>query len=271
MTVPIRNGIKGLSDKGLHPSKLLQEEIEACESALGDIPHFLSFGGLYAIVYNQGIIPDTDLDYSTFYGQDYKKIMRAFESHGYVNTKVMLDNTNPNNALYMGFNRKVHKRNITADAGKPKAHVCVSFLYPSQGMRWYCHDSNGEISGVGTPTAWSFRGVPAEIVEDEGAIIQVEWPGIPGSTKVSVPLMGGTLLDYLYIASPYKKQKYNVVDFQPEWDKMKSIYSGGACSRYAVELNSIAQFWQDGFMQKQMATSKKKWLLKRKQLCGKAK
>ena len=270
MTVPIRNGIKGLSSKGLHPSKLLQEEIAACEDALAGIPHWLGFGGLYGLIYNQSIVPDSDLDYCTFYGGDYTRIVKAFEAHGYVNTKAMLDDTDPTKALYMGFNRKVHKRHLTADAGDPKTHVCVSCWYPSQGIRWYCHDSNGEISGPGVPMSWSFRGVPAEIVEDEGAIIQVEWPGIPGSNKVTVPLMGATMLDYLYIASAYKKQKYNVVDFQPEWDKMVSIYSGGACSRYAAQLDSIARFKEDGFMQKQMAESKKKWLLKRKQLCGKA-
>ena len=270
MTIPTHNGIIGMVCKdrkrGLGPSLLLEGEIKRAEEALDSVPHWLGFGGLYGLVYNNGIIPDADLDYCTYYGMDYKRIKQQFEAQGYTCTKVLLNDINRSKALYMGFNRPVDKKCLLPEnrLENHQCHICLSFWYPANGMLWFCHDSSGEVSGEAVPPYYEFKGVPENILHKDD-IIKVEYPGIPGNVKVSVPLMAGALLDYCYIGSPFKAQKYNVKNYEIQEDKLAPLFSGGAISRYACKLKSIAQFEDKAYMNGQLKESQKKWDIKRRQ------
>lgn len=195
------------------------------------IPYWLSFGGLWSLIMNNGIIPDHDLDVQTYYGQDWKKLRRVLEGRGYIMTRAMQNDVDPDNILYMAFNH-------------PKwLHLCITFVYPSYGIRWYCHDNHFTVTGVGIPTiGYFFKGYPEDLVEGDEKFFMAEWPGITQEVKIRVPRFPGGILDHLYPAWAYRKQRYNVEKHKVQPDKMKSIHKGGAISPYMVHLDSMGDF-----------------------------
>ena len=216
------------------PSDILENSLKSINYCFqySRIPYFMSFGGLYALIRNNGTIPDHDLDICTYYGQDWKKIKKIFEGRGYVCGKVMLNDADPDNALYMSFNH-------------PKfLHICLTFWIKKHGIRWYCHDNQFTVENIGFPKIGYFlKGVPAELVDDETLFRWVEWPGINQMTKVRVPRFPGGFLDHMYEDWGYKKSRYNIDKKHTIIeDKRKSYHKGGAISPYMVHLDSIADF-----------------------------
>jgi len=251
----------------LWPCDRLEKTLRIMKACLGfaGIPWWMSFGGLYALVKNRGIIPDGDLDLCCMYGTDYTRLVKSLEGRGYRMSKCLVNDTDPSQALYCGFNHlesgndcpKCHGAlgalpdgsHCKACGGSGKSgpiHICLSFWFPHSGKRWYCHDQNKEVHGVGVPpSGYFFKGVPAEVVEDELFFRYVEWPGINGEVKVRVPMLAGTMLDNLYPFWPYKWQRYNVDAVHTiEDEKLSSVFKGGATSRFKVHVDSMAQ-WEN--------------------------
>jgi hypothetical protein len=196
---------------------------------------WLDFGGLWGLIKNNGTIPDGDLDICCLYPAPWQKIRKMFEGRGYSCTRVMLNDADNSQAVYMSFDH-------------PKfLHICLSIWYPARGVRWYCHDNAREISGEGIPSiGYYFKGMPAELVEGDDKFRMVEWPGINQQTKVSVPVYPGSFMDYKYPSWAYTIQRYNINSKHTvESDKMVSIHKGGAMSPHQVHLNSIADFNRD--------------------------
>jgi len=233
----------------LEPSPVLEKTVRVLNAVFGfaGIPYWLSFGGLYAIVKNRGVIPDADFDVCCLHGADWERLRRAFENRGYRMSKAIVSDLD-GSALYCGYNHPQF------------AHVCVSFWYRSHGMRWFCHDQHKELSGVGVPpSGYYFKGVPAGDVEDELFFRQVEWPGLDGSVKVRVPLFAGRMLDCLYPWWAYQHQKYNVHNNEVQEEKLASVYHGGAVSRHMVHLSSMADWGNEELVQSELEMGERKW------------
>ena len=247
----------------LKPSAELEKSIRIINHNMNytRIPYWLSFGALWGLVRNNGTVPDGDFDICTYYGADWKKIRKVFESRGFTMSKALINDADPENILYMGFNHPEY------------AHVCISFWYPAHGMRWYCHDENKDVpmGQTGVPkSGYYMKGVPAEIVNDESMFKMVEWPGIDGLDKIRVPIMAGTMLDNLYIGWAYKKQHYvpgssHLVDV----DKLRSYYAGGAQARYAVHLDTFGQMADKPYIDRELAKSEAAWRLRLKEIVKK--
>lgn len=249
----------------LKPSPLMERTLKVINECLGfaGVPYWLSFGGLFALVRNDGIIPDGDFDICTYYGADWKRIVRAFAGFGMKMSKGVIDDTT-GNMLYCGFNYEGDARKFT--------HICLSFWIKKRGMRWYCHDQNGDLKDgeIGVPkSGYFFKGVPADIVADDRAFKFVEWPGICGRTKVRVPLRAGTLLDTTYIGWAYKWQRYNVYRNQVERDKLHSYYSGGGISPHMVHLDSVADFGDNQKYDAAYREGRRKYNIKLKEIVKK--
>lgn len=217
-------------------------------------PYWLSFGGLWGIVRNEGTIPDHDLDFCTYYGQDYRKIQAAFKSRGYEMTKVLVSDTDKDKAVYAS---------LSSTKGLP--HICLSFWYLHDGVRYYCHDQKHEVEGVGVPkSGYWFRGVPANLVE-ENRIRYVEWPGVNQQYKVRVPRFAGAVLDHLYIDWAYQKQRHEIgQDRQVLRDRCKSYHKGGATSPYEVHVASMGQWSDQKHIEAELEKSKAAWEVKLK-------
>lgn len=237
-------------------------ELENCLKIINRVmnyanaPYWLSFGGLWGLVQNGGVVPDGDLDLCTYYGVDYERVAKSFlGSPGrYELQKAVLDDVNKN-ALYCHF---------VGTSGLP--HLCLSFWYLHDGIRYYCHDQHHEVEGVGVPkTGYYFRGVPSYAVEDTlDNFRMAEWPGISQETKVRVPRFPGIILDNLYPDWAYKKQRYMVKNYKPQEEKMASYHRGGAVSPYAVHVTSMSQFADAGHIQRELLEAKKKWMIRLK-------
>jgi len=245
----------------LKPSKDLEKTIRIVDRIFGRlrIPYWLSFGGLWGIVKNNGVVPDGDLDYCIHYGADWKKVVALFERCGWTKSKVMLNDTNLDQAVYFGFNRK----------GFP--HMCVSCWWLHDGIRYYCHDQNRDLrqGTIGVPkSGYYFKGVPAEYVDGEHCLKKVEWPGISGIAKVSVPVRTG-MLDYMYPCWGYKKQRYVPFDYKVNEGKMVSIWKGGATSPYMVHVRSMAEWNDKTGIKRQLERSMLKWNAKLKEMRNK--
>jgi hypothetical protein len=237
----------------LKPGDLLERTIRVVQSAFqyAGVPYWLGFGGLWGLIQNEGVVPDSDLDYCTYYGGSYERLVKSMSmSPGrYTATRVLLDDTNPSAALYAGFNSSV---------GYP--HICVSFWYKHKGIRYYCHDQRHEVQGVKAPPGgYWFRGVPAEAVDGDEMFRMVEWPGINQQFKVRVPRFPGVILDHCYPDWPYRKQRYNIQEHKIQKDKMASYHKGGATSPYAVYVKSMRQWRNEAYIQNQLAEGRQKW------------
>ncbi len=221
------------------------------------VPYWLCFGGLWALVRNSGIIPDGDFDVCTYYGHDYQRIEKAFRGvpGHYVMTKAIVDNTDHSKALYCAY---------SSQEGYP--HICLSFWYLHDGIRYYCHDQHHEVEGVGIPrSGYFFRGIPAYAVEDDPNNFRtVEWPGINQQYKIRVPRAAGVVLDNLYPDWAFKKQHYEVKPGVIEEDKMVSYHKGGAISPYAVHVSSMADWNNEGHVKQELVKSRAAWLIRLK-------
>jgi len=238
----------------IEPGKQLERTLKCLHEAFegSGLFYWLSFGGLFGLSQNQGVVPDDDLDFCTFYGSDWKRFVQAMERYGYVMSKAMLDDSDPKNVVYLGFN---HRDLI---------HICVSFWYLHDGMRYYCHDQASEVKGTQVPkSGYWFRGMPAEWVDNQDYYKLVEWPGIPQFTKVRVPLFPGMFFDYGYPGWAYHKQRYNVSKrYQVEPEKCVSIYRGHAVSPLQVYLKSMTQWRDPKYIAEQLRKGRREWLKK---------
>lgn len=248
-------------EKAMAPGPALQSTVSLINAVMRcsntgwnerSVPYWLCFGALWGIVMNRGVVPDGDLDLCTYYGQDWKFIRHGFESRGYKCSKVLLNDVDRESALYMGFEPHDHSM----------PHICLSFWYLHDGIRYYCHDQHHEVHGEGVPAhGYSFKGVP-DVLVDPGREnwSMVEWPGISGSVKVRVPTSPGGILDALYPAWAYRKQRYNPKDHQVIDEKCTSVYHGGAISRWMVHVDSMRQ-WDDAkHVGDQLKDGRARWL-----------
>jgi hypothetical protein len=246
-----------MSKKVLGPSKELERTIRIVDQVFRvcNEPYWLCFGGLWGLIMNRGIVPDGDLDLCTYYGSDWNRIIKAFQGFGYEMTCGMQDDTATQNLLYASFRHM------------DLPHLCLSFWYPVDDLIFFCHDSHHEVKGIGVPeSGYWFRGVPKQLIQDASMLRRVEWPGIDGGFKISVPLYPGQILDNLYPAWAYHRQKYVVVNNQVQDDKLDSVYHGGACSRFAVYVKSMRQWSDKKYVEEQLRDAEKKYLLRIKDL-----
>jgi hypothetical protein len=191
--------------------------------------YWLCFGALWGIVMNKGVIPDGDLDICVMYGEDYNKIQKTFlcAPGGYTMAHALVDDVT-GKALHCSFNSKT------------LPHICLSFWYPHNGIRYFCHDQNFEVSGIGVPkSGYFFKGVPDSALQ---YFRMVEWPGINQMHKINVPRFPGAVLDNLYPDWAYRKQRYNIKNNNVEEEKMVSYHKGGAISPYRVHVQSMSSF-----------------------------
>lgn len=219
--------------------------------------YWLYFGALWGLCQNAGTIPDGDFDMCVYYGSDWHKIVKSFQSFGYTLSKALLNDADNNHIMYCGFNKE----------GFP--HVCLSFWYLHNGIRYYCHDQNFELKNgdIGAPpSGYYFKGVPDFFVHDETMFKRVEWPGINQQYKITVPMLPA--LDYMYPCWPYIKQRFHVLGYGVDINKEKSIsvYRHGAISPYMVHVKSMRQWQDDKYIKNQLEESINKWKLKIKEL-----
>ncbi len=241
----------------LKPCKLLENTILTINQVFSraQVPYWLAFGALYGIVKNDGIIPDGDLDLCTYHGQGFERVQKAFlgSPARYGMSKALISDTTEQ-PLYCSFG---------SENGYP--HICLSFWYEHEGIVYYCHDQRHEVEGVGVPkSGYWFRGVPIGCIKE---FHMVEWPGIPQTAKIRVPMFAGTMLDNMYPYWAFKKQKYNIGknnEVIPE--KMDYYYTGGATSPYEVHVESMKQWGDKKYIEQQLQESLKKWNLKLKNI-----
>jgi hypothetical protein len=252
----------------LKPSPALERTIKVINECLGfaGVTYWLSFGGLFALIRNNGVIPDGDFDICVHYGADWRRIERAFKGFGMEMSKGILDDST-GEMLYCGFNH------TGGNPERPKfTHICLSFWKFARGLRWYCHDQQGEmkIGQVGVPASgYYLKGVPDWIVGEDAPFKWVEWPGICGKTKIRVPVYGGALLDATYIGWAYKWQRYNVLANNVEPEKMESYYHGGGISRDMVHLKTMADMQDDRRYEEAHKEGARKYAVKLKEILKK--
>lgn len=245
--------------KQLTPGRSTEIAIRVFNQAMNysGSPYWLSFGGLWAIIRNSGIIPDGDFDLCTYYGADYQRIQKAFKGvpGRYEMTKAIVSDVDKTKALYCSY---------SSSEGLP--HICLSFWYLHEGIRYYCHDQHHEVEGVGVPrSGYFFRGCPAEHVEDNpNNFRMVEWPGINQQIKVRVPRFPGVMLDNLYPDWAYKKQHYEVGKGLIDEERMVSYHKGGAVSSYAVHVQGMNDWNNQGHVRQELEKSKAAWLIRLK-------
>ena len=241
----------------LTPSRQLEHTIMDIQTIFEEskTPHWLMFGALWGLVAGRGVVPDGDFDMCTYYGQDWKPIARAAEAEGYTVKKVMLDDTDQAKALYMGF-------------FKGDIYICLSFWYPFDKYRFWCHDQFLDVKdGVGAPTQYFFKGCPAWMVEGD-RFYKAEWPGVDQRYTIRVPSFAGSLLDLCYRNWAWFKQRYVIQDFRPEFEKMVSVNDPifnrnnpdvHANSPYKVHIKSMAEFKDAAKINLQLKASEEAW------------
>lgn len=242
----------------LAPGEMIEKAIRVIDRAFryAKTHYWLYFGALWGLCQNNGTIPDGDFDVCVYYGSDWKKIVKSFQQFGYAMSKALQNDVDKDNIMYCGFNKE----------GWP--HICLSFWYLHDNIRYYCHDQNFEIkSGVGVPpSGYFFKGVPDFFVHDESVFRRVEWPGIRQSFKINVPMLPA--LDYLYPCWPYIKQRFQILHHEVDANKDKSIsiYRHGAISPYMVHVKSMAQWKDKNYIDNQLQEGRNKWNRKLKEL-----
>jgi hypothetical protein len=246
--------------KLLGPGKEIENVLRIINQVMhySGVKYWLCFGALWALIRNNGVVPDGDFDICTYYGSDYKRIEKAFAAAPgrYVMSKAVVDDIARDKALYCSFG---------SQEGYP--HICLTFWYLHDGVRYYCHDQHHEVvSGVGVPqSGYFFRGVQAVFVEDDqNNFRNVEWPGVPQINKIRVPRFAGTVLDTMYPDWAFKKQHYEVRNGVVDIDKMMSYHKGGAISPYAVHVQSMKDFENSGYIKRELEKSKRAWEIRLK-------
>lgn len=243
----------------LAPGKTIENTIRIIDTAFrySNTTYWLYFGALWALCQNNGTIPDEDFDVCVHYGADWRKIKRSFEQFGYTMSKAMLADNDRENIVYCGFNKQ----------GSP--HICCSFWYLHDGIRYYCHDQLFELKSGDVrvpPSGYWFKGVPDFFVKDASMFRRVEWPGIRQAYKIMVPMLPA--LDYLYPCWPYIKQRFQILHNEIDIEKKKSIsiYRHGAISPYMVHVKSMTQWHDAAYIKQQLTEGKKRWDLKLKEM-----
>ena len=242
----------------LEPGKILENAIRTIDIAFryAKVHYWLHFGALWGLCKNNGIIPDADFDCCVNYGSDWKKIVKSFSQYGYTMSKAIINDADPENIMYCGFNKE----------GWP--HICCSFWYLHNGIRYYCHDTHFELKAgeVGKPASgYSFKGMPDFFVSDETMFKRVEWPGINQAFKVSVPILPA--LDYMYPCWPYSTQRYSISQKHEYFpDKTQSIYRHGAISPYMVHVDSMTQWNNEKYINSELQKGEERWRLKLKEV-----
>ena len=243
------------------PGKTLENALRIINHVMNysSTPYWLCFGGLWGLVQNDGVVPDGDLDICTYYGMDHNRVAKAFAgSPGrYELHKTMISDTEKDKALYCSFG---------SAAGFP--HVCLTFWYLHDGIRYYCHDQHHEVETCGIPkSGYFFRGIPSYVTDNEPENFRMaEWPGIVQSTKIRVPRLVGIALDHLYPDWAFIKQRYEVRSGVVNNDKTASVYKGGAVSPYAVHVGSMRDWNNETHVKNELAKSKRDWEIKRKNI-----
>ena len=231
----------------LMPGPMIRDTVNTVTSALSGIEHWLGFGGLFGIVKNFGIIPDADFDFCVFYKANWEDIVRKMELRGYRCSRVLLNDIDRKYALYAGFNRP----------GYP--HVCLSFWYHSHDAYWYCHDQKHEVSGVGVPSGYWFKGIPDSMI-GPGMFFMAEWPGISQTFKVNVPIFAGSILDHCYPCWAYNKQRFNISGSKTvDLSKMGAVRAGHAVSPLMVQVDSMKRWKDDRYISLEMEKGRKLW------------
>jgi hypothetical protein len=237
----------------LKPGQTLENTIRIINEAFhySSIPYWLCFGGLWALIKNEGVIPDGDLDLCTYYGADYEKIIKAIENGpgNYRLSKCMMSNLE-DKAVYCSF-----------DSTQGFPHICLSFWYEYDRYRYYCHDTYNEVNGKGVPpSGYVFRGVPAWTVDPKPEnFIESEWPGINQAHKIRVPRFAGSILDNMYPSWAYQKQRYEIRLNQVDHARMASYHKGGAVSSHEVHIKSMDDFNNRQLIADELEKSKVKW------------
>jgi len=257
-----------MPDRSIPPGPITENMIKVIDSSFNraKMPYFLSFGGLYAIMGNNGVIPDGDLDVCTYYGQDHHALEKAFASVGYEMSKCIIDDVT-GLALHCGFNPKRWD-------GK-NLHVCVMFMFPHGDQFYWCHDSKHELSGVGVPTSgYYFKGVEAWYIENlESLFRMVEWPGISQKHKIRAPLFSGRFLDECYPLWGFKNQKFSIPrpGIVPKDGRLVSFHQGGAKTLYSLNVTSMKEFKDEDNILHQLNESEKAYWKYVESLTGKGK
>lgn len=235
----------------LKPCKELELSLKIIDKVMrfSGTQYWLCFGGLWGLIMNEGTVPDGDLDICTYYGADFNRIARSFQSSpgGYTMGHAMVSDTDQQSALHCGF---------SSSMGLP--HICLSFWYQHEDILYYCHDQHREVEGIGTPkSGYYFRGVPKDAI---GELRFVEWPGISQMVKVSVPRFPGLLLDNLYPDWAYRKQRYIVNrKNQVDKEKMASYHKGGAVSKHQIHVNSMADFGNEKHVESELKKGEREY------------
>jgi len=246
----------------VEPSQLLENTLKMCHKAFAYAglakKYWLSFGGLWGMIQNNGVVPDNDLDFCTYYGEDWQRIAKAMKASGYEMSHCMVSDTD-RKAIHMGFN---HQKLM---------HICLSFWYKWGDLRFWAHDNQHEVKGVGTPNSgYWWKGMPAWIVDDDRYFKMAEWPGINQAVKIRVPLFAGSMLDNEYLCWGYTKQRY-VIDRKHtiDPDRMASIHKGGVATRHTIHINSMAEWDNEAAIKAKFAESERAWWARAKQAIAK--
>lgn len=249
----------------LGPCKKLERALKILFEIYGRKDYWLGFGGLWGLVCNDGVIPDGDLDVCMLFPQDWRRLIARYKAHGFVNSKVILSDVDQSQALYAGFNKQMGRK---PDGSPDMLHICVSFWFPHNGVRYFCHDEKFDLKGPGVPKSGYFlKGVPSWAVEDPKAFHMVDWPGLPNGTQVRVPIWPGTILDHCYPLWPFRKQRYVPKHYGDiRQDKSKSYHHGGAISPYRLHLKSLREFANIKGIEKQLAENREEYFTRLKNL-----
>jgi len=250
----------------LEPSRLLEQTVKDINYVFQNakIPYWLCFGGLWGLIVNRGIIPDSDFDVCTYYGQDHERLCYLFERLGYSNKKILLNDVDMSRAIYMGFDNRDYT-----------CHVCVTFWYPYKNLRFYGHDQNNEMNvrgmkGIPKKKGYFLRGVERNLIDGEAKLKWVEWIGVPGRVKVRVPRFPGYILDTCYPDWAYWKQRHNVANYTDVPEKCVSVNDHKfnkesfehATSPNALNLMSIGEFADEARIDGMLVKSRKSFLEK---------
>ena len=256
----------------LKPGKCLERTLAIIRfvfAQAGVKDYWLHFGGLIALAKKNGVVPDGDFDLCTYYENNdkFKKIVKVFESKGWVMSKAIQNDIDKDKVLYCGFNWGKHQTNEIYNSGNFMPHICLSFWYLHKGIRYYCHDEKHELSGgaIGKPpSGYFFKGFEDKYIHDESMIMRAEWPGIPGNVRIDVPIL--PCLEQMYPAYIYNQQRYIVQEHNVQEDKLRDCCRSGAISRYSAHLTSMADWQNDGLIKGHLENSERKWRIRLKSL-----
>lgn len=258
----------------LKPGKNLEKTIRIIDFIFRQTrtPYWIHFGGLIALAKKNGVIPDGDIDLCTYYESNdkWKRIVHLFESRGFVMTKAIQNDIDKDKILYCGFNprKPQSKEDYLSEDFVP--HICLSFWYLHNGIRYYCHDEKHELKGgmvAKPPSGYFLKGFEDKYIHDESMLMRAEWPGLPGNVKISVPIL--PCLEQMYPGYIYNQQRYMVQNNQVQDDKLRDCCRTGAISRYQVCLRSMAQWNDKAHIKRELEKSELNWrnrlkLMKRK-------